>query len=837
MPKSVSQIEKCAGCPLRKLLPNAPFVSPQYGTSSRIAIGDHPEKEDALQGKPFVSGYGDWLDALYGKAGIKRDSLTILNCVQCRLPDGEFPTDSTSLSKEDARQAVSHCYKAHVEPVLTSRDWNRVDLLGERALNIVGQIPAGGIYDWRGVPLKVPAIDSEKYVGVSTFHPRDIAKNQTMSGVVVNDLKRPIQIPKESYVLYPTLEQVKAFTATEFAFDIETPYAGHPWEKESIKMVGLSAKTGEALVVPFRGAYVEELRRIFRAARILVAHNGLQFDLPVLQKFEVLPSNDTTVFDTMLMQHLRFPDLPHDLEFVASQFISKPLWKFDKAILELYNARDTDVTWQIYRELRPMIEQAGLMDLYKYVTVPLAKICFEMQKTGVKLDSSQLTKVREKLLVQMGELEKDLPEEMRTYYVTKRKRLDAPPGTVNAKGKPLRFVYKEIQEAKVPWRSSSKKQEYLYHSDESWQLGLPEQIDPKKKTVTTNKVALDKLKKRVGESPHMKGLRGDPRQQVEHRIQKSLSALKKLNNLDESITTFCKEEMINVPRLHTNFNVHGTSTGRLSSSDPNLQNIPEDTRAIYVPSHRGWKILSVDFSGIENRLTAWFAGDLHRQKRLAEPEFSEHKYLAGLIEGIPYEQVKKDKDPDSAYSKAKHVTHGSDRGMGALKMSQMYDMDLKEVKRLLALWKAEIIETIKWQERNAEQAKQQGFLANPFGRKLWFFTSSYYTESISFVPQSTAADVIFRAMIGLYWQRINWPEDLVRRVVQVYKPLPEPARMLLQVHDELVFEYPEEMEREVISTVKTVMEQRWPELGGMSLPISISTGLSWGEIESYKEAA
>ena len=283
--KTVSENSKCEGCPIRKLLPNAPFVPAQYGTSSRLVIGDHPEKEDALQGKPFVSGYGDWLDALYGKAGIKRDSLTILNCVQCRLPDGEFPTDSTFLSKEDARQAVSYCYKAHVEPVLTSRDWNRVDLLGERALNIVGQVPAGGIYDWRGVPLKVPAVDSEKYVGVSTFHPRDIAKNQTMSGVVVNDLKRPIQIPKENYVLYPTLEQVKAFTATEFAFDLETSYEGRPWEdSKKIKMVGLSAKTGTALVVPFRGAYIDELRRIFTEAEVLVAHNGIAFDVPILFK-------------------------------------------------------------------------------------------------------------------------------------------------------------------------------------------------------------------------------------------------------------------------------------------------------------------------------------------------------------------------------------------------------------------------------------------------------------------------------------------------------------------------------------------------------------------------
>jgi uracil-DNA glycosylase family 4 len=1126
---------------MRNLFPQNTFVSPQYGSSSRLVIAEAPGQQEAVEGQPLCGGSGEWYNAMLGKAGIKRDSLTIINTIQCRPPDNIYPTDSEArkyISAEDARKVVQHCYKAHVEPILKSRPWTRVDLLGEKALQIVGK-KYEGVYKWRGSPIPVPDIDSETPLAIATLHPAAIARDQAMLPVVVNDFRKDLNVPAERYKLFPSLEEVRAFIATEFAADIETPRAGHPWEKTEIGIVGLSARSCEAIVVPFRGAYIDELKRIFANAKTIVTQNGLQFDLPVLEKFGVV-APQAEQLDVMLLHHLRFPSLPHDLEFIASQLTSKPAWKHEKGIFELYNARDTDVTWQIYKALRPMVEQAGLMDIYKLISVPLAKICYQMYKTGFKIDPSQITKVREKLLQEMAQLELALPEEMRTFYVTKRRRQEAPPGTLNSKNRPVKYVYVEEQEPVVPWRSTSRKQAYLYHTEEPWQLGLPAQIDPKKKTITTGKVALDKLKKRIGDSPKVKSLPKAERPPVEQKIQVALSALKKLNQIDETITTFCKEEMLTTARMHPHFNVHGTSTGRLSSSEPNCfdgetevltregwirldslpreievaqwstdsrisfvkplayivqeadrfihltnqhidlcvtedhrcltrhrktgqlsvhpaidypadrrqihagfyrdgrgidltndelvvlcavqadgsydgrridftfsrsrkiqrltealtqagisfqqkprgeqtririvswdavdkikqflgkgktfgpwvldcseaqldflcqeifnwdgsytrqntysssvrvnadwiqiahtlrgsrakvrvymppsgrpnyqvditdrdysgtagiereiktgaftayclsvpssfllvrrngrvcvtgqcQNIPEASRVIYVPSHRKWKILSVDFSGIENRLTAWFANDKKRQERLADPEFSEHKYLTSLVEKIPYDQVVKDKDPDSPYSKAKHVCHGSDRAMGALKMSQMYDMDIREVKRLLAMWKEEIKETVSWQVRVGELVRQQGFLTNPFERKIWLWTSSSYTEGISFMPQSTGFDVLARVMIGLCWKQIGWPEELVKKVVRVYEPLPEPTRLLLSVHDELDFEYPEEIEKPLIQTVKKVMLQPWPELGGMVLPISISTSpSSWGELETYKEAA
>lgn len=795
-------------------------------------IGEAPGQEESVQGEPFVGGAGQWLDGMLQKAGIKRDDVTLVNCIQCRPQDNIFPTDSDArvyISAQDAEKAVQHCFKNHVEPLLKSRNWTRIDLLGAKPLEIVGG-KEGGIHKWRGSPIPIPCLDPQTPKAIPTLHPAFIARDQKLMPVVVNDLRKGLQVPPERYTLFPDLAQVKAFTATSFAYDIETPFEGEAWEKKEIKMVGLSAKPCEAMVVPFRGAYIDELKRIFGNAKEVIGHNSVSFDSEALAKFGVTIPKDCKHYDTLLMHHLRFPDLGgeeassgagHDLGFVASQLIQKPAWKDDKAILELYCARDTDATIQIFQILKQLCEQAGLMDLYFNIQIPLSKICLQMTKTGIKIDPSQIGRVREKLLAELERLEQDLPPEMRTYLVPKRTRLVAPAGTVNAKGKPVKYLYTEGTKKIVPWRSTPQKQAFLYGTEEPWQLGLPVQKDAKTDRITTGKTALDKLKKKVK----------DP---------KPLVALKRLNQLDETLTTFCKEGMLAGPgRMHTHFKVAGTSSGRLSSADPNLQNIPDSARVIYVPSEEGMELAECDYSGIENRLTAYFAGDTERLKRLETIDgFSEHKYLASIITGIPYNEVEKDNDKDAPYGKAKRIVHGSNYGMGAMKIVKLYDMDFKETKQILAAWKKEIWPTIEWQERCAKEAIKQGYLVTPFQRRRWFWTSSAYTESLSFLPQSTAADVIFRAMIGLMYDRIGMAKEEAERIVGYVEALPQPARLLLQVHDALIFEYPKEIRNQVLGVVRRVMEQPWNELGGMTLPIGIAVGPSWGEVESYKlEAA
>jgi uracil-DNA glycosylase family 4 len=805
---------------MSKLFPSNTFVSPQYPKAGhdlvRLVIGEAPVAEEADAGQPFIGGSGKVLNKLLSAAGIDREGLTITNCIQCRPPDNVFPTDAAArkyISKEAANASVQQCLRNHVVPLLNSRNWKRVDLLGDKPLRLVGNATRG-VSTLRGSPLSIPVNKGKVLRGLATFHPIYLMRDQSMLPVAVNDLTKDLDEPEEHYSPFPSIEEVRAFTSTTFAFDIECPRYKILGDTAPAEMVGLCSSPTKAMCVPIKGEYISELKRIFRNAKVVIGHNSIQFDTSKLADLGIRISPGCIEQDTMLLQHLLFPDFPHDLEFVGSQFTSKPAWKADKDVLQTYCCRDTDVTFMCWQQLLPMIEKEGLYNLYHNVQVPMAKICSLMHKTGFKINTGKIKEVREKLIKESEQLEKDLPEFLRTRSIEVKTRRPAPPGTIGKSGKPLKFIAVPSSKRVTPWRSPGEKQRFLYSNDPGC-IGMEPILDLKSGRVTTGKIALAKVVNRLNKLGKDAEVR-------------AVNALAKLNKIDEIITTFAKEDMVKISRMYPHFNVHGTASGRLSSSDPNLQNIPESARIIYVPSHEGWKIVDVDYSQIENRLTAYFAGDTERMGRFTkDPKFSEHKFAASLFLGINYDDVVKDNDKDAPYGKAKRIVHGTNYGMGAKKIANTYDMDFGDTKKLQDTWKKAIWPTIQWQNRCGMDAKENGFLKTPFDRKRWFWTSSYYTEALSFLPQSTAADVIFRAMIGLMYERIGLSLQQAKKVTPVCVALPKPANLLIQVHDSLVLECPPDIVEELTSVLKTVMEQPWPELQGMSIPIGIRVGNCW----------
>lgn len=858
--KTVSETRGCDGCPLQKLFPKNTFVAPliRVGTK-RLVMAEAPGEQESFEGEPLVGGSGSLFrggrtrdprtneERRYGgiisQAGLRDEQLSYINTIQCRPPDNVYPLDSKArsyISHSDAVSAVAHCHSAHVAPVLRNYPWTRIDLLGDKALRSLFPDKVQGITAWRGSPLQysIPSVDGSPsgrvVTAIPTIHPAALMRQQDLFPAVVNDLKKSTNIPPENYILHPTLEQVQAFTSTEFAFDIETNW---PTSRE-ITMVGLSDQPFHAIVVPFRGPYKRELERIFSNATLVIGHNSIQFDIPYLQEYGIKFNQETlntNNWDTMLMQHLVHPVTgQHDLTYLASIFTSKPTWEFDKRStgMELYNARDVDVTMQAYRQLRQLLKVEKLEHLYQHVQVPLARICKAMQERGIAIRPSEIEGVRKELETEMAALELKLPEKLRTQQVAIKKRVPAPPGTMGPeklgksgkplKRKPIKFLYVDEFKEIVPWHSKDVIGAYLYEES-----GIPEERDIKTNRRTTGKMAAAKILRRL-----QSGAYKIPNAEEVHATLQAIQKLKQLNSLS---STFCTEDMLGVSSVHPHFNVHGTGSGRLSSSDPNLQNIPAAARYIYVPHHAGWKIIDVDYSGIENRLTALFANDTERLMRFDTiPDFSEHKWAVQAFFDIPYDQVVKDNDKDAPYGKAKRIVHGVNYGMGPRKISMLYDMPESEVRGLLLKWKEAIPKTMEWQARIGSQTTKDGFLTTIFGRKRWFWGTSMYTEGLSFLPQSSAADVIFRAMIGLMYERIGWTRELANQVVDLAIPLPHPANLLLQVHDSLVFECPAEMVDSCVRVIKDVMEQPFRELGGYRFPIGIAVGDSWGRVKSYK---
>jgi DNA polymerase I len=805
---------------MRRLFPENNFVPPQVGPSLRLVVAEAPGAEEAEQGKPLVGGSGKIFDSLLRKAKVPRDSLTIINTINCRPPNNVYPTDSAArgyCTEQEAKDAVSHCYRAHVEPLLHSRPWDSILALGDKALRGLTDA-TGGITKWRGSPLPLKGEDKPKVV--ATLHPAYLMRDQSMIPVAISDIKKGTQVPPEYYNLRPTVQDVIDFRSKFVCFDLESNrFTGQ------ITMVGLQYKPYHVMVVPFTGRYIDEIKRIFREATHVVGHNITMFDLPKLKDHGVEISQECQIWDTILMQHLLQPDLPHDLEFVSSIFTQKPAWKhLSSEDMPLYCARDTDVTLQSYLQLLPALKAQRLEDLYKYTQVPLAKICALVERTGIHTDGERATKVRQGLLADILELEKLLPKELQPYDKSIRVRKPAPKGTLGKSGKPIRFIHEPGTEKVVPWNSPDRVAEYLYKT-----LKLPEQINPKSKKVTTDKGALEKLNNKFGKQ------------------YPEIAALRKIRSLDELASSFIKgakdEDGNEIPvkngKIQPHLSPFGTSQGRLSSSHPNMQNQPPAARFIYVPSDPDWCLVEADFSQGENRLTAWYANDLERLDRLSQSGFSEHKLNAQIFFDIPYESVVKDNSPDAPYGKAKKLTHGINYGEGYRKIAMTLGLPEKDVKEWIGKWRIANAKTVRWMEDTASIAEREGVLTNVFGRKRWFWSSRLYTESLSMLPQSTLADMCFRAMIGLMYERIGWSAENALKVTSVLAPLPLPAKFLLQVHDSLLFECPKALVPEVVKCVKACMEQGFPQMGGFGIPAEFSVGepsASWGELKSYKVA-
>jgi DNA polymerase I-like protein with 3'-5' exonuclease and polymerase domains/uracil-DNA glycosylase len=805
---TVGQTEKCQGCPLAKLRPEAEFVPPTMGPSLRILIGPAPYvNKDAKTLNKF--GSDKMFDSLASKVGIRTEELSVVQCFNCIQPDNVLPIHDKTIPAKEAQAAKQHCYKAYVEPIINSRPWSRIDTLGSVATTALTGEYIGGITKWRGSPLKVlgetkPRVMPLVLPNCENKHEPTLIKDYTQIPMFISDLKKGLVPPPEYYNLHPDLDSLEAFcNAEQLCFDIET----NGFTKQ-ITMVGISTKPYYATVVPFNGNYIGMLKRIFASAKSVIGQNIVAFDLPVLEVAGVKTNETCQVWDIMLMQHLLQPDLAHDLETISSLFTQKPAWKhLSNENMALYCARDVDSTLQSFRQLKPYCDYQKLTSLYQLVQVPLTKICKGMSDYGIKRDVNRIKVLRDKYLEELKIAEAKLPEPLRPCYKAIRRREPAPPGTVGKSGKPVKFITVPDTEYVVPYNSPKRVAEYLYGT-----LGLPEQLHAKRKNVTTDKTALDRLWRKT-HNPVLKDLM-------------------EVARLEQLLSTFLKDESseIAVQRIHANFLPHGTVTGRLSSSNPNMQNIPPASKFTYVPSHAGWCFVEVDFSSLENRLAAWYASDMDRLKRLNTAGFNEHKWLAGHIFGIPMEEVDK---KSYEYGIGKHSNHGCDAGMGARKMSVQYDVPEKDAAKYIAMWKKLNKASADWQERVGKEAGSAGVLSTVFGRKRWFWSYSSYTDGIRFMTQSTGADICYRAMISLMYERIKWPVEKVLALGIGLHPLPQPAQLVLQVHDSLLFECPENMTQAVVDIAKQACEQYWPELGGMNIPIAYKIGVansSWGEL-------
>jgi DNA polymerase I len=442
---------------------------------------------------------------------------------------------------------------------------------------------------------------------------------------------------------------------------------------------------------------------------------------------------------------------------------------FDQVPLEPaghYAAEDADVTLRLHRTFWPRLEATGrLARVYREIEIPLVPVLSRMERTGVRIDPGMLTEQSQYLAKRIQELELD------AYKVA---------------GRPFNL-------------GSPKQIGEIFFTE----LKLPVVA----KTPTGAPATGESVLERLAEDGHAL-----PRLILEHR---GLSKLR-------STYTDKLRQMVNpeTGRVHTSYHQAVAATGRLSSSDPNLQNIPIRTeegrriRRAFV-AEPGYRILAADYSQIELRIMAHLSGDERLLAAFASGQ-DIHRATAAEVMGIPPETV-----TGEQRRSAKAINFGLIYGMSAFGLARQLGIERGAAQEYVDLYFARYPGVRAFMDRIRAQARADRYVETLFGRRLYLTDIDHSNQArragaertaINAPMQGTAADIIKRAMIGVdHW-------------IQSERP---PVRMIMQVHDELVFEVAEDAVESAAVRIRTHMEGA-AELN-VPLVVDIGIGENWDQ--------
>lgn len=419
------------------------------------------------------------------------------------------------------------------------------------------------------------------------------------------------------------------------------------------------------------------------------------------------------------------------------------------------------VLQELYRELRPALTQSGLEKLYFEVEVPLARILYKMERFGVKVDLAYLRKLSQRFKEEIKTIEEEIF------------RLAGEPFNLRSGRELARILFEKL---KLPRKKKT----------------------PKGTGYSTDMEVLSELAR----------LHPLPERVLRYRtLYKLLSTyIEPLPRLVDPATG----------RVHTTFHQTGTATGRLSSSDPNLQNIPikgeegEAIRRAFV-AEEGWLLLSADYSQIELRLLAHFSGDENLKKAFLEGR-DIHAATAAEIFGVREEEVTLE-----MRRLAKVINFGIAYGMSPYGLSKELDIDYKQAQAFIDRYFERYPGVKAYMEGMIEEARDKGYVTTLLGRRRPIPDIKSGERAVREFAERTAINTPIQGsgadLIKLAMLRID--RSLL---VGGFK-----TRLILQVHDELLFEVPEEEIEEVVAIIRKDMEEVYP----LSVPLKVN--LSWGK--------
>lgn len=570
-------------------------------------------------------------------------------------------------------------------------------------------------------------------------------------------------------------------------FDTETTSLDP--HQASLLGIAFAYQPGEAHYIPLpkdpaaAQQIVQEFQPILASTTIRKVAQNLKYDISVLQRYGIVVA--PPLFDTMLAHYLLAPEARHSLNAMAEQYLQytpmpiealigpkgkdqKSLQTVDVALVKEYAGEDADITLQLYHQLAPAVRDQGLEKLLYDVEMPLVSVLAAMEHAGVKVDTEVL-----------GQLSASMTQ-------------------------------------------ASQRLEQAIHAlaGEVFNIASPKQLG----NILFGKLKLLEKPKKTKTGQYATDEAVLQMLAQAHPIAAKIMEYRELKKLQSTYVDALPTLLSPVDgMIHTSYNQAVASTGRLSSANPNLQNIPirtERGRAIrqaFVPRSPNHRLLSADYSQIELRIMASFSQDPSMMAAFEKGQ-DIHQATASQLFKVPLDQV------DTAMRRqAKTANFGIIYGISAFGLAQRLHITRSEAGALIQAY-FETFPTIKtYMEAVIEQAKAQGYVTTLLGRKRWLrdinsrnATLRGFAErnAINAPIQGSAADMIKLAMIRIH----AWLQQTKLR-----------SCMVLQVHDELVFDGPQEEMSLLRKHVPIMMREALP----LAVPIEVDVHMGENWLEAH----
>ena len=579
----------------------------------------------------------------------------------------------------------------------------------------------------------------------------------------------------------------KLMAQPSVCFDTETTSI-NPLEAELVG-VAFSWSAGKGYYIPVpeeqevAQAVVEQLRPFFESESIEKVGQNLKYDIKVMQNYGVEVKGN--LFDTMLAHYLINPDMRHNMDVLAETYlnytpvsITELIGKKGKNQLSMrqvsldrqteYATEDADITYQLAQHFRPELKDASTLKLFEEIEVPLLRVLADMEREGINLDKDFL-----------GSLSTQLDEDIKTLEAN---------------------IYEQAGEQ---FNIASPKQlgEILF--------GKMKLVDKPKKTKTgqfsTSEEVLSYLAK-------------------DHDIIQNVLDFRGLSKLKSTyVDALPNEVQKHSGRVHTDYMQTVAATGRLSSNNPNLQNIPIRTergrqvRKAFIPRDKDHVLLAADYSQIELRIIAALSEEDTMISAFKNGE-DIHASTASRVFSVPIEEVTREQR-----SNAKTVNFGIIYGVSAFGLSNQTDLSRSEAKELIDTYYKTYPKLRNYMSEQVDFARDNGYVQTVLGRRRYLkdinagnqvVRGAAERNAVNAPIQGSAADIIKIAMINIH-KKLSEGD---------YK-----TKMLLQVHDELVFDcYKPELEE-----MKTLIQSEMENAYQMAVPLDVEVGIGENWLEAH----